>query len=85
MLLKLGRITKVNPREIWRHEALDFTQWLAKEENIAVICEELEINLENVKLEAAAGRYNVDLVADDTDTKRKVIIENQLEPTDHKH
>jgi hypothetical protein len=83
--MKLSRITKVNPREIWRHEALDFTQWLSKEENIAVLCEELEINLENVKPEASAGRYNVDLVADDIDTKRKVIIENQLEPTDHKH
>lgn len=83
--MKLARITKVNPREIWKHEALNFTQWLAKEENIAVLCEELEINLENVKPEAAAGRYNVDLVADDIDTKCKVIIENQLEPTDHKH
>lgn len=83
--MKLARITKVNPREIWKHEALDFTQWLAKEENISVLCEELEINLENVRPEAAAGRYNVDLVADDIDTKRKVIIENQLEPTNHKH
>lgn len=83
--MKLSRITKVNPREVWRHEALDFTQWLAKEENIAVLCDELEINLENIKPEAAAGRYNVDIVADDIDTKRKVIIENQLEPTDHKH
>lgn len=83
--MKLSRITKVNPREVWKHEALDFTQWLAKEENIAVLCEELEINLENVKPEAAAGRFNVDLVADDIDTKRKVIIENQLESTDHKH
>jgi len=85
MTVKLARITKVNPREVWKHEALDFTRWLAKEENISVLCEELEINLENVKPEAAAGRYNVDLVADDIDTKRKVIIENQLEPTDHKH
>jgi hypothetical protein len=85
MAVKLSRITKINPREVWKHEALDFTQWLAKEENISVLCEELEINLENVKPEAAAGRYNVDLVADDIDTKRKVIIENQLEPTDHKH
>jgi hypothetical protein len=85
MGIKLSRITKVNPREVWRHEALDFTQWLAKEENIAVLCDELEINLENIKPEAAAGRYNVDIVADDIDTKRKVIIENQLEPTDHKH
>ena len=85
MSIKLARIIKINPREVWKHEALDFTQWLAKEENISVLCEELEINLENVKPEAAAGRYNVDLVADDIDTKRKVIIENQLEPTDHKH
>lgn len=83
--MQLERITKVNPREVWKHEALDFTRWLAKDENISVLCEELEINLENVKPEAAAGRYNVDLVADDIDTKRKVIIENQLEPTNHKH
>lgn len=85
MAVNLERITKVNPREVWKHEALDFTRWLAKEENISILCEELEINLENVKPEAAAGRYNVDLVADDIDTKRKVIIENQLEPTNHKH
>ena len=83
--MKLSRITCVNPREVWKHEALNFTKWLALEENIAILCEELEINLENVKSEAAAGRYNVDLVADDIDTKRKVIIENQLESTDHKH
>lgn len=85
MTIKLSRITKINPREIWRHEAIDFTQWLAKEENISLLCEELELNLENVKPEASAGRYNVDIVADDIDSKRKVIIENQLESTDHKH
>jgi hypothetical protein len=85
MLTTLSRISKVNPRDIWKHEALDFTQWLAKEENISVLCEELGLKLENVKPEAAAGRYNVDLVADEIETKRKVIIENQLESTDHKH
>jgi hypothetical protein len=85
MKQKLARIEKVNPRDIWKHEALDFTQWLAKEDNISILCEELEINLQNIKSEASAGRYNVDIVADDIDNKRKVIIENQLEPTDHKH
>jgi hypothetical protein len=85
MSVFLSRITKINPRDIWKHEAIDFTQWLAKEENISVLCEELEINLQNIKPEASAGRYNVDIVADDIDNKRKVIIENQLEPTDHKH
>lgn len=85
MNIKLSRITKVNPRDVWKHEALDFTQWLVKEENISVLCEELELNLENIKPEASAGRYNVDIVADDIDSKRKVVIENQLESTDHKH
>ena len=47
MSIKLARIIKINPREVWKHEALDFTQWLAKEENISVLCEELEIKLEN--------------------------------------
>ena len=85
MAINLSRITKINPREIWKHEALDFTQWLAREENISILCEELEINVENIKSEASAGRYNVDIVGDEIESKRKVIIENQLEPTDHKH
>jgi len=50
--MKLSRITKVNPREIWKHEAHDFTQWLSKDENIEILCEELELNLENIKPEA---------------------------------
>jgi hypothetical protein len=83
--VSLSRIVKINPRDIWRHEALDFTQWLSKDENISLLCEELDINLENIRSEASAGRYNVDIVADDSDTNRKVIIENQLECTDHKH
>ena len=83
--MKLSRITKVNPREVWKHEALDFTRWLVKEENISVLADELEISLENIVAEASAGRFNVDIVADEVDLKYKVIIENQLEATDHKH
>ena len=83
--MKLSRITKVNPREVWKHEAHDFTQWLVKKDNISILAEELELSLDNVVAEAAAGRYNVDLVADEVDLKCKVIIENQLEATDHKH
>ena len=83
--MKLSRITKVNPREVWKHEALDFTRWLVKEENISVLADELEISLENIVAEASAGRFNVDIVADEVDLKCKVIIENQLEATDHKH
>ena len=83
--MKLSKITKVNPRQVWKHEAHDFTQWLVKKENIEILADELELSLDNVIAEAAAGRYNVDIVADEVDLKCKVIIENQLESTDHKH
>jgi hypothetical protein len=70
MTINLSRITKVNPRDIWKHEALDFTQWLAKDDNISILCEELGIEIENVKPEASAGRYNVDIIADEIDSRR---------------
>ncbi|GAB4038694.1 DUF4268 domain-containing protein [Spirosoma jeollabukense] len=81
----LGTLKRVELRKMWPHEALDFTRWLSIEENIQLLCEELDITLDNVKVEEAAGRYNVDIVAEEITTKRKVIIENQLEITDHKH
>ncbi len=81
----LGSLKKVNLREFWTHEAFDFTQWLAKEENIQLLSDEIGISLVNVRSEEAIGRYSVDLVAMDEDSERKVIIENQLEYTDHKH
>ena len=75
----------MNPRNIWAHKALDFTQWLVREENISVLCQELQINITNVRAEASAGRYYVDIVGDEIESNRKVVIENQLESTDHKH
>ena len=83
--MQLGRINKLNPREVWPHEALDFTRWLAQEQNINVLCEELQLNICNVRAEASAGRFSVDIVADDADSGKKIVIENQLESTDHKH
>lgn len=85
MKTKLGTLKTVDLRSVWGHEALDFTRWLAKEENIAILAEELDINIENIKPEESAGRYSVDILADEVSSKRKVIIENQLEATDHKH
>jgi hypothetical protein len=83
--MNLGVIQKIDLRYIWLHEALDFTRWLGKEENIALLSDELDIALEDIKLEEATGRYNVDIVAKEINTQRTVIIENQLETTDHKH
>jgi len=85
MIKTLATLKKVDLREFWKHEALDFTQWLAQEPNIQLLSDEIGISLTDVRAEEAIGRFNVDLVATDEDSQKKVIIENQLECTDHKH
>lgn len=83
--MKLGRLQKVDLRKVWQHEAYDFTQWLAQESNLGLLSEELGIDIRVVRTEAEVGRYNVDILAEEEDTGRKIIIENQLEVTDHDH
>ena len=83
--MELGKLEKVELRDIWKHEALDFTKWLAKEENIALLSKELGIDIEVLETEMNVGRYNVDIFAKDSQSDRKIIIENQLENTNHDH
>lgn len=83
--MKLGQLQKVDLREIWRHEAGDFTTWLARKENLQLLGEEIGIDISPVETEAAVGRFNVDLLAEEDNTRRKIIIENQLEVTNHDH
>jgi hypothetical protein len=82
---KLGKLEKVKLRDVWKHEALDFTQWMAKEENISLLLDEISISAENIKPEDNAGKFNVDISADEVESGKKIIIENQLEKTDHSH
>jgi hypothetical protein len=72
---KIGRLQRVPLREVWRHEAYDFTQWL--QENIDVLNVALDMNLVNVEREQAAGSFSIDLVAED-ESGGTTIIENQL-------
>lgn len=72
-------------RTVWPHEALDFTPWLAREENISLLSAAVEMDLEIEESEAAVGDFKADIVASEAGTKRKVIIENQLEDTNHDH
>jgi hypothetical protein len=78
----IGKLERVHLREVWKHEALDFTQWL--EENIDTLNTALGLNLINVDREQAAGDFSVDLVAED-ENGGTVIIENQLEKSNHDH
>ncbi|MCC6995525.1 MAG: DUF4268 domain-containing protein [Deltaproteobacteria bacterium] len=79
----LGKLTRVDPRTVWKHEALDFTPWL--EEHIEELGEALGMDLEVTARESAVGSFAVDLLAKDLGSNRTVIIENQLAQTDHSH
>lgn len=78
----IGKLERVPLREVWKHEALDFTQWL--EANIDVLNNALDLSLVNVAREQAAGSFSIDLVAED-EGGGTVIIENQLEKSNHDH
>ncbi|MBB4391756.1 DUF4268 domain-containing protein [Bradyrhizobium sp. ERR14] len=81
----LGRLERVDLRDIWISEATSFTPWLAKPENMAVLGETLNIDLELEAQERSVGPFRADLLCKDLDTDRWVLIENQLERTDHTH
>lgn len=82
--INLGKIEQVtNLREIWPNEAQHFTPWLAK--NLDQLSEALGMDLELQQIEAAVGGYSLDILSTDQNENRPVIIENQLESTDHTH
>lgn len=78
----IAKLQRVALREVWKHEALDFTKWL--QDNIDVLNEVIDIDLSNPESEQAAGAFIVDIVAEDK-SGNPVIIENQLEKSDHDH
>ena len=83
--MKLGRLEKIDLREYWKKEDTEFTPWLAKEENIELLSEAIEIELEVQNQEESVGPFRADILCKDTATDHFVLIENQLERTDHTH
>ena len=83
--MKLGKLRKIHLREAWKHEALNFTGWLAEEDNLALLSDEIGIDISLIQTEASVGKFNVDILAEEENGNRKIVIENQLESTDHDH
>jgi hypothetical protein len=80
---ELGVLQRVELRDVWKHEALDFTPWLV--ENIDLVGKVLGLDLEVSGQEHPVGDFAVDIMARDLGRNKCVIIENQLEETDHTH
>lgn len=78
----VGRIEKVPLRDVWKKEAKDFTCWLF--ENLEILGEELDLKLTADEKEKSVGSFSADITAEDA-SGQKVLIENQLEKTDHGH
>lgn len=81
--MDLGILKTVAARHKWVNEARDFTPWLA--ENIIELNKAIGLELEIENMEVQCGPYSADILARDTGTDKYVVIENQLEKTNHDH
>ena len=84
MKAPLGKLERISLRKAWAHEAGEFTPWLAQADNLNLLAESLGLNeLELAGIEHPVGDFKVDILC--SDNGGKVIIENQLEKTNHTH
>lgn len=83
--MKIGKLKEVDIRELWKHEQYDFSNWLSEPENIGYLNDILGLTLVDVNQEVYVGSYRCDIVAKDETSETKVIIENQLEASNHDH
>ena len=81
----IGKLKEVDVRELWRHEQYDFSKWLSKEENLEYLNDILGLTLVDIDNEVYVGPYRCDLVAKDETSGITIIVENQLEGTNHDH
>jgi len=82
---QLGRLEKVDLRMVWENEAQNFTPWLAKQENISLLGQTIGMELEVEAQEKEVGPFRADILCRELPSDDWVLIENQLEPTDHIH
>lgn len=81
----IGKLIEVDVRELWKHEQYNFSEWLSKDENIEYLNDILGLTLVDIDKEVYVGPYRCDIVAKDETTDTRVIVENQLEATNHDH
>lgn len=85
-MVDLGKLEEITDlRSVWPSEPSNFSEWLRKEENIALLADAVRLDITVLERESPVGNFRVDIFASETGTDRKIIIENQLEDSDHNH
>ena len=85
MTKSLGTLERVELRNIWATEDRDFTPWLAQDANLELLAETIGMELELEAQEKDVGSFRADLLCKSVDDDSWVLIENQIERTDHRH
>jgi Domain of unknown function (DUF4268) len=82
--VELGSLERLDARQVWKNEAYDFTPWLRA--NVDLLGQALGIEIDpDVQQEVAVGLFSADLLGTDLGSQAAILIENQLEQTDHSH
>ncbi len=84
-IAKLGVMKEFDIRSLWNHEQYDFSEWLSQEENLQLLNNAIGLSISEVEKEVYVGAYRCDIVGIDEDTRDRIIIENQLEQSNHEH
>jgi hypothetical protein len=82
---RLGKLERIDLREIWGNESSDFTPWLARADSLALLGDALGLELELQGREQVVGPFKADILCKDASSDTYVLIENQIERTDHTH
>lgn len=81
----IGTLRTVDLRNVWEHEAHNFTPWLAEPENLQLLGDAVGMQLEPISEEEPVGPFRADILCRDVTSDSLVLVENQLEKTDHSH
>lgn len=83
--MAIGKLREISLRDLWKHEQYHFSSWLSQEENIEELNKVLGLSLTDIETEKTVGSFRCDLLCKDEITGKIVLVENQLEPTNHDH
>ena len=79
----LGRLEEITDlRAVWQNDAKDFTEWLAKEENMNILSQAAGLEISAEETQSPVGKYHADIFASESGTNRRVIIINNFSQTE---